>query len=151
MPELGERSCANGDECEVFKLPSAPRDIVPLREHVANKRDPNFRSLCILCKRYAANFPVIQYILSGRLGPPPVITHANYVRDGEYALSQCWQGPKSARLSIPVALVCHQRGYYEWVRPTETEPGHFVESGYIYPEHENQRDFGRRAAAQQNF
>lgn len=155
IPELGERPCARGADCEALKLPAAPPEKVILREHVSNARDrrgeTNSPSLCILCKRVAANFFPIQDLAEGHLGPSTAMHHGNYFeRQGEYSIEQALTGSGKSPLNVAVAVVAHCRACYNWVPAAGNIPGHFEETGYLFPEQVEQRDFGQRAVAARN-
>lgn len=151
IPSLGERPCVHGEECEGRNLVGPPQPIT-LREHISASKDQKSKSagpsLCILCERLASNYAVIQDLVENQMGVSSMVHHANYVdRPGEYSLSQCLIGAGKSPLKISTAVVAHCRACYEWVPPTASVPGHFVESGYIFPEQEPQPDFGQGATA----
>lgn len=150
IPDLKERPCINGDECEGLNL-VGPRVPIILREHVDGGGRPQAGSppsMCILCKRRAANWAIIQDIAEGNMAVSGLIQHACYVDvPGEYSQKQCLIGGGRNPLSVITAVPAHCRAFYQWVDATATTPGHFVEAGYTFPENDPEQDFGPRAIA----
>jgi hypothetical protein len=132
-PCAGERPCVNGDTCEARNIEGPPTPFTLVEHLTATQRmkRPADPQMCIMCKRYAANYAMVQAQCEKTDMSVIFNTHGNYVdMPGEYRSEQCLIASPTDTYGVIVPVVSHNRSYYRYEVDRATGIQYFRQDGY---------------------